>query len=240
MKTTNPLGYFNKIYIINLEFRRDRRREIEAELRKIHLSLASPLFELFPAVRPAERCGFQTIGAHGCFMSHLEVLRRAQAAGQQRIAIFEDDLQFSRAFRIDIFDIVASLSVNKWDIFFGGYAMNGDLSFLPGAPAVPGNLEIGLTHFVGFQSRGIDAAVQMLESLLTRPSGDPRGGPMPVDGAYNWVRRNNPELITRIAVPALAFQRSSRTDIAEPKWFDDVPFLRHLVAQLRKLKNRLY
>lgn len=72
---------------------------------------------------------------------------------------------------------------------------------------------IGTTHFVTFQGEAIPAAVHYLEQILARPAGDPEGGPMHVDGAYNWFRRANPQFKTVLAVPELGFQRASRTDI---------------------------
>lgn len=59
---------------------------------------------------------------------------------------------------------------------------------------------------------------------------------MHVDGAYNWVRRLNPDLPTLMASPQLGSQRPSRTDIHQLKWFDKVPGIRDLATFARRLR----
>jgi hypothetical protein len=79
------LDYFDRIYVINLPARTDRKREMEEQLARIGLSFAHPRVSLFAAIRPHEPGGFDTIGARGCFSSHLEVLRDAHRRGLNRI-----------------------------------------------------------------------------------------------------------------------------------------------------------
>ena len=60
---------------------------------------------------------------------------------------------------------------------------------------------------------------------------------MHVDGAYTWLRRNYPQLTTRLAVPQLAYQRASRTDVHALRWFDRLAGARQLTAAARVLRN---
>ena len=62
---------------------------------------------------------------------------------------------------------------------------------------------------------------------------------MHVDGAYNWFRRANPHFKTVLASPELGFQRASRTDIHDLRWYDSTPVVREAMAGLRLLKNAL-
>jgi GR25 family glycosyltransferase involved in LPS biosynthesis len=78
--------------VINLECRKDRRAEMETQLRRIQWDA-----QFFPAVRPPDAGDFQSIGARGCFLSHLAVLKRA-ALQNDHAVIMEDDLNFSRDF----------------------------------------------------------------------------------------------------------------------------------------------
>ena len=48
-------------------------KEILEQLIKIGLNFESPNVELFSAIRPDSQDGFTSIGAKGCFMSHLEI-----------------------------------------------------------------------------------------------------------------------------------------------------------------------
>ena len=238
---SHPLDYFARIFIINLPSRKDRQTEIAAQLKAIRLSLTDAGVELFPAVRPEAAEGFPSIGARGCFMSHLGVLRSAQALGLQRVAIFEDDLDFVGDFNARIQPIVKRLECIDWSIFYGGY----DVAHAPRGECLGELVEaepdelVGTTHFVVFQGEAIAAAVQYLEKILARPAGDPDGGPMHVDGAYNWFRRANPHFKTLLASPELGFQRASRTDIHDLRWYDATPVVREFVAGLRSLKNAL-
>lgn len=235
----HPLAYFQKIYVINLAARSDRRREMDEQLHLIGLNLAHPLVRLFTAVRPADAGGFPGLGARGCFMSHLNVLRSAQAGKLKRVLIFEDDLNFAADFNERIDTTVAGLADGDWGMFYGGYRVE-----TPPAPdpatelaAVAADFPVRTTHFVAFSAPAVAAAVEHLEAMLLRPPGDLRGGPMHVDGAYNWFRRQHPQFPTLLAVPELGYQRHSRTDVHHLKWFDQFPVTRGAAAWWRRLRN---
>jgi glycosyl transferase family 25 len=238
---SHPMDYFERIFIINLPSRTDRQAEIAAQLKAIGLSLAEGRVELFAAVRPEAAEGFPSIGARGCFMSHLGVLRTAQRLGLQRVAIFEDDLDFAADFAVRIQPLLAQLASVDWSVFYGGHHLEQALHGQAQAELleVQPDALIGTTHFVTFQGDAIAAAVQYLEAILARPAGDPAGGPMHVDGAYNWFRRANPQFKTLLAIPELGFQRASRTDIHDLRWYDTTPLISNAVAGLRGIKNAL-
>jgi glycosyl transferase, family 25 len=238
---SHAMDYFERIYIINLPSRTDRQAEIAAQLKAIGLSLAEGQVELFAAVRPDAAEGFPSIGARGCFMSHLGVLRKAQQLGLQRVAIFEDDLDFAADFNARIQPLLGRLASVNWSIFYGGYHLEGALRGLAQGELLEAQADelIGTTHFLVLQGAAIAAAVQYLEAILARPAGDPAGGPMHVDGAYNWFRRANPQFKTVLASPELGFQRASRTDIHDLRWYDRVALVREGVACLRLIKNAL-
>ena len=63
---------------------------------------------------------------------------------------------------------------------------------------------------------------------------------MHVDGAYNGLRRANPDFDTLLATPELGFQRASRTDIHALRWYDATPLVRNGVACMRWVKNLLW
>jgi glycosyl transferase family 25 len=75
--------YIDKVIYINLEYRIDRKQEIENELNNYNI--------------PYERFnGFSTpdFGILGCTKSHLEVLKIAKAKKYKNILILEDDFKF--------------------------------------------------------------------------------------------------------------------------------------------------
>lgn len=236
----HPLDYFQQIYIINLPHRRDRREEMAEQLEKIGLGLESPNVCVFRAVRPEDAGGFPSIGTRGCFLSHLGVLRDACQRQLERILIFEDDLNFVSDFRRKMSEVTAMLQREDWSLFYGGFAMDSPPEPVEGQSVFKVNSSESITnaHFIAFRGPVILEMANFLDVVLSRPPGDPDGGPMHVDGAYAWYRNLHPEKITLLATPQLGYQRSSRTDIHALRWFDRAPGVRSAVGVIRRWKNR--
>jgi hypothetical protein len=95
------------------------------------------------------------------------------------------------------------------------------------------------THFLGVKRTAAQALVPYLEIMMSRKGGDPRGGPMHVDGAYSWFRRERPETRTLCSEQPLAEQRPSRTDIHQLRFLDRQPLLRPVMTVLRRINRRL-
>lgn len=226
----NSLADFDRIYVINLAHRGDRRIEITQQLALVGLSFESPNVALFEAVRPKEPGGFDSIGARGCFMSHFGILQ--QARDLRNVLIFEDDLDFIPDIAARVGPVLEALPAD-WGIFYGGCVI--DLAPGPGPlTRVPPAAPLQTSHFVAFNGPIIGKLVEHLEAILKRPSGHVDGGPMHVDGAYSRFRADNPTMGVFAALPELGYQRPSRTDIHSLKWFDRVPGVRELVQALRR------
>jgi len=206
---------FDRVYVINLPERTDRRREMAVQLKLIGLEVDDPLVQIFPATRPADRGAFSSIGARGCFLSHLGVLKDAVAKGYRSILILEDDVDWTRAV-LDKKARLDALVQTDWTYLHGGLgqdpaAEDGTISLIRLAP----EHDLPLAHFVGLRGEIIGQLVDYLEAILSRPEGSPEGGPMHVDGAYCWFRRAHPAVAAAICTPSVARQRSSRSDIFE-------------------------
>lgn len=225
--------YFQHIYVINLKSRADRRREMAHELARIGLSFDDDAVTLFSAVKPAERGAFPSIGARGCFLSHLNILTDAAARNFQSIAILEDDLAFAPDFMTRVSAMLEALQQRDWSIFYGGYEQaqfNQE-----GLQEVPAKMALRTTHFVCFNGPAIALTKQYLEVMSARPAGDAQGGPMHVDGAYCWLRKDMPQLKTFAAAPPLGVQRSSRSDIAPLRWYDRAPGFKQAARMGRRV-----
>jgi glycosyl transferase, family 25 len=237
----NPLlAQFERIYVINLASRADRRDEVQAQLQTVGLDLYRAPVHLFTAVRPDSAGDFPSLGARGCFMSHLGVLQNAEQAGLRSILILEDDFDFSSTFAGDAQALAPQLAASDWSYFYGGYRFDGLKPNSTGQRlqlAEPG-WAIGTTHCVALRGDAIAQTARYLEAMLARPNGDPLGGPMHVDGAYCWFRKAHPQHRTLMAVPELGDQRPSRTDIHDLNWYDRVPVVKDAVNALRKLRRR--
>ena len=232
--------FFDKVFVINLKTRADRRVEMNEQFQRIGLSVESRHIVLFEAIKPTDPAGFPSVGARGCFMSNLQVLRKAREQALACVAILEDDLNFCEDFVPRFKAVAAFLETVDWDIFYGTYLVNEPLPD-SGAPCVKvdSRLDIGTTAFIAFNGKHIDALVHYLEAMLKRPAGAPNGGPMHVDGAYCWFRRSHPNVSTWLAVDQLGYQRSSRTDINPLRWYDQAPWSVGLVSKLRRLRNKM-
>jgi glycosyl transferase, family 25 len=240
----NPLTQlFGQAYVINLATRTDRRGEMTGELRKVGLSWEDPGVTLFAAARPSELKGFHTLGAHGCYLSHVGVLERAIAEGRDTVLILEDDCSFTSGFAVRLPALSAALHGADWSVFYGGCLFYGaqEPPVQPGREIVEVAPEQPLwtSHCMALRGEALRQLPGYLRAILARPSGHPDGGVMDVDGAYCWFRRQHPQFKTFVASPAFAYQRSSRTDVSPLKWHDRLPLVRDMARVGRRLRNRL-
>ncbi len=230
--------YFDRIYIINLPHRMDRRKEMEEQLSKVNLAIDDVHLRFFPAIRPMDPAGFPSLGARGCFMSHLAVLIHARDLGAKNVLIIEDDCNFAKDFEIRLAEIHSALQSGAWDLFYGGALNEVDAkklknSWLDSTQGLMGS------HFIAVNGPCIARLIDYLEAMLKRPDGHPDGGPMHIDGAYSWFRAAHPELKTYLATPELAYQRSSATDIHQRSWYENFPIVGWVLSQVRRAKNKI-
>ena len=215
-------------FVINLEHRVDRRTEMQRELLRIGWSAT-----FFPAIKPSSAGDFTSTGARGCFLSHLAVLKEAKAASVERLVILEDDVNFVRDFSDRWQSVLAELDASNWSVFYPGHAlkeMSAGLSLLKPEASVL------CAHFMMINNHAISTIIEGLEMISQRPAGHPLGGPMHVDGAYSTIRAQNPGLRTYALSPVLGYQRPSRTDIRNTKWYDRPGPLERLVSVARRIK----
>jgi glycosyl transferase, family 25 len=233
------LDQFERIYIINLVNRADRRLEIDEQLVRVGLSLASPRVALFNAVRVKDAAGFPTAGARGCFLSHVGVLEDAATRGLASVLILEDDVNFVDDFLVRSDELANALSDVSFNFFYGGHQFvlspppDGGRGWVDVEPMAL----VGLSHLIGLRGAAISSAAAYLKEIMARPPGDPAGGPMHVDGAYNWFRQAHPQFRTVAAIPEVGYQRASRTDVHELAWYDKLPLVRDLAVTLRRRRN---
>ncbi len=233
-------SFFGTVYIINLRTRPDRRSEMAEQLERIGLGFESPNLRLFEAIKPDDPAGFPTVGARGCFMSHVAVLRDAGRRGASSVLILEDDLNFCENFGTRFSAIARRLEASDWGMFYGSYFLDKALE-QSGAPCTPVDPQrlIGTSAFLAVNGNHIDALAGYLEAMLKRAPGDPQGGPMHIDGAYCWFRKSHPDVLTFLASNPLGFQRSSKTDVHPLRWYDSTAWSACVISRLRRWRNRL-
>ena len=231
------LHYFERIEIINLVERNDRRQEMLAQLKRLDLSPLPGRVEFFSAQRPTRMGDWPSVGARGCFLSHYEVLRRARDEGLRNILVLEDDCDFAPEFVKQQYRLTQALSETAWDILYLGHRervdSNGSISLLAWSRPLM------TAHAYAVDGVVLPRLVKHLEKVMDRPRGHPEGGRQHYDGALSTFRSQNEEIRTVIVVPSLATQRSSRSDINKNRWFDRAWGIRSIAEKLRSLKRRL-
>jgi hypothetical protein len=228
---------FDRAYVINLPARADRRKSVARELRRAGMPLSPGRVEVFPAIRPDSAGRFPSIGARGCFLSHLMVLKKARDQLSGNLLVLEDDLSLNPAFGDLEPEIAHQLAEADWDIVYFGH--RSGMNAQEGPVLVPCDGPVLLAHFVGYHRRVLGRLIEFLELLIARPAGHPDGGPMHFDGALSTFRSQNPDVVTLLTWPMLGWQGSSRSDICDGNWFDRVPVLRELAGCARGVKRWL-
>jgi glycosyl transferase, family 25 len=235
--------FFDAAYLINLPERADRRQAAIDALGQIGARVgpgAPGAVEIYPAVKPAERCGFPSAAVRGCFLSHLDCLTRAQRNGCRHVLVMEDDITFSPALPRLTPTLTAWLSAADWDLIYFGHYNTGDIGYADSKAdsvdliTAPDNIRGA--HFYCVSGSILPKLLQHLERIRTGPEGDREFGPMSIDGAYNSFRRVNPGVRVFIAAPQLGWQRFSPSNIT-PRKIDSVPWLRFVMRSYRSLKN---
>lgn len=229
----NVIDYFDGARIINISSRKDRRLETVEEFARYGFHIDDEKIGFFEAVTPSEGNGFPSVGARGCFLSHLGVLEEAMRLNLKNILIMEDDIQFSRRIPQYGRQAIESLKGMEWDIVYFGHPFEGN-SNLPAWKVV--DRPIHLSHFYAVNGKSIGKLRDFLLQILERPPGHPDGGPMHYDAALNTLIHKNKEILAYYFTWSFGYQRPSRTDLHELSIFDRTPLLRPVMDMLRKLK----
>jgi len=212
MSFPDLFDHFDHVYIVNLPYRDDRRRETIADFARVGMTIPNEHITFFEASRPTEK-------------------------GYERILICEDDLELNELPDTTVAKVLSDLKTTHWSVAALGYLEPET----PPTDTVGLSEWTGGTRgtqFSAIQGDSIRAFHDYLELVRSRPSGHPEGGSMFFDGAFNMVRTIVPGTTFRLATPCLAGQRSSRTDIHDLRFYDRVEPFRSIVGALRKVMNR--
>lgn len=127
------LNFVNKIYIINLDERKDRLTHTIKELNYYQVKN----FQRFSAIKPnfdnidsklyekysdylSDNKKQYIVGATGCKLSHLSIIKDALKNNYENILIFEDDITFIDNFTIYLNDFISKVSTMNWDMLYLG------------------------------------------------------------------------------------------------------------------------
>ena len=123
-ETAELLKYFD---LINHPHRQDRLKSTGRELRRVGWKLGENGVGLYPAQSFREPAGFPSIGARGCFDSHLQCLKHAIASGKRHALILEDDIAITSSLSSLSSSILSQLESGRWDFVYLGHELTGDI-----------------------------------------------------------------------------------------------------------------
>lgn len=227
------LAQFDDKYVISLASRQDRRARVAAEFTTLGIDMAEAGVSWFDGLRFDDAAGFPNIGVRGCFNSHLALLRRCAENGRKML-IMEDDVHFNHGAG-ETWDAALTAS-DDWDIFYFGYTSPATLGGGAKVRTYDGPTIGG--HFYGISPSFAADMVAFMDACMTRAPGDPLGGPMYRDGAFNHYREMVGTVRTLVPVPSLAGQFSSRSDLARShRLYDRLPVLEPVMNLARRLKT---
>lgn len=222
---------FGSRRLISMKARVERRQRIDASLGRYGLSLAELDVEVFDGLSFEDANGFPSKGVRGCFTSHMTLMQECAASGKSMLVLEDDiDFHFDRiaAFRRAVPDVQAE----DWDLVYLGYLVP-ETSGPPRLERYEGGTIGG--HFYGVRPAFAQAVADYMQSCTTRPRGHPDGGPMYRDASFTMFRERRPELTTKLAIPPLGGQFSSRSDLT-PKSYQTWPLIGPALDKLYEAK----
>ena len=119
----------DKIFIINLQNRKDKYKRIVKQLH--HLNITN--YERLDAIRPSDNMirsnpflstlnnnSIYGRGVIGCKMSHIKAIRKSKERGYEKVLILEDDAEFHPDFPERIKQVNKQLQTLQWDMLYLG------------------------------------------------------------------------------------------------------------------------
>ena len=207
MKTLND--YFDKIYCINLDDRKDRMVDAEKQFHKHDLSV-----ERVPAIKGSNmNLDFPPEikeGAVGCALSQLFILKFAKQVNARTFLLIEDDIEFDEDLN-DKFDKYYSEVPKDWDmIYLGGQHFHG-MNLTQVSEHIFKCEYTLAAHSVAFKHTVYDRFIDKLIDITK-----------PCDVHYAEMHK---DINAYVIVPHLTWQRVSYSDIE--KFNVDYTFLKN-------------
>lgn len=223
---------FSRVEIVHLRERRDRYEALGKELRRFGFAIERA--NIPDAPKPEDANGFPSRGVYGNFLSHLDIIQRAEADRLDSVLVLEDDAIFRTAIHSRASEIIETIRTLDWDILYIGHSMRNPPPSANGFVAYSGPFY--WAHCYAVKASVVGKLARYLESVLERPAGHPLGGKMYIDGAFTLFRQQNPDVKFLISSPRLSIQRGSASSLGKPTGYGRLPF----VSNARLARDELW
>lgn len=223
---------FSRVEIIHLAERRDRYEALRKELLRFGFPIERA--NIPDAPKPEDANGFPSRGVYGNFLSHLDIIRRAEADRLESVLILEDDAIFRTAIGSRASEIAETIRTLDWDILYIGHSIRQPPPSENGFVACSGPFY--WAHCYAVRASAVARLARFLEQVIERPAGHPLGGKMYIDGAFTLFRQQNPDLKFSISSPRLSIQRGSESSLGKSTGFGRLPF----ISALRSMRDELW
>jgi len=206
---------FDARFVISLPERADRRRAFFADISKI----TTAKVELRPGHRYDTAAGFRSVGERGSMSSQIAVLREAYETGYRRVLVMEDDCVVHTGINEIGDSLKLALGSSSWDIALLGVLPATPLRAVgnPARPLVRSPVGVYGAHMVAYTRDCIRRLLPELARRYELPFDAEEGHPITFDGELTLARWQL-RLRSLVAIPSLAAQRPSRSDITPGKW----------------------
>lgn len=127
------LNFIDKIYIINLDERKDRYKKCLSQLNNYNItnfqrfSAIKPIFEDINPIIYKNYSSYLShdkkkyiVGATGCKFSHRNIIKDAFEKNYENVLILEDDFLFSGNFAINLYYYIKKVKNINWDMLYLG------------------------------------------------------------------------------------------------------------------------
>jgi hypothetical protein len=194
--------YFDQIYYINLERRKDRDQKCINELQKNNI--IAKRFIAIDGKSIVNPNWNYSLGAFGCLQSHLEIIKEAKNNKYNSILILEDDVVFNDNMENDFKKYYDQLD-GEWDILYlsGNYNKHIQNSFEKITDNIIKCNLTYTTHCYAIKNTVYDIIIDALYKATA-----------PIDIEYTKIQKN---LNCYAFSPSISSQREGYSDIENKK-----------------------
>lgn len=165
-------SYFDKIFIINLDHRKDRWEQCIQQLKKYNITN----YERFSAIKPKlkdlpkkyynklecpSRLDSYKIGAMGCKLSHYEIIKISKQKNYKNILILEDDFEFQENFNLKFNESILELKFD-WHMLYLGGNNNQLPQKINNCKFIHKSIETATTHAYAISIKLYDVCLKMM------------------------------------------------------------------------------